>query len=95
MIELYVYSTIMSPGNQGVFQLLKEVTFRRILASCSLRKWGYFWGALCAAQCASDWLGGALRKHLTELAVSASACHAGKYHNEEPQDNGQQADMFE
>jgi len=22
----------MSPGNQGVFQLLKEVTFRRILA---------------------------------------------------------------
>jgi len=31
MIELYVYSTTMSPGNQGVFQLLKEVTFRRIL----------------------------------------------------------------
>jgi hypothetical protein len=27
MIELYVYSTIMSPGNQGVFQLLKEVVF--------------------------------------------------------------------
>jgi len=31
MIELYVYSTIMSPGNQGVFQLLKDVTFRGIL----------------------------------------------------------------
>jgi len=26
----------MSPGNQGVFQLLKEVTFRRILASFQL-----------------------------------------------------------
>ena len=24
----------MSPGNQGVFQLMKEVTFRRILAFC-------------------------------------------------------------
>jgi len=23
----YVYSTIMSPGNQGVFQLLKEMAF--------------------------------------------------------------------
>jgi hypothetical protein len=32
MKELYVYSTIMSPENQGVFQLIKEVTFRRILA---------------------------------------------------------------
>jgi len=41
MIELYVYSTIMSPGNQGVFQLLKEVIFRIILAFCSSRKWGH------------------------------------------------------
>jgi len=31
----------MSPGNQGVFQLLKEVTFRRILAFFSLWE-GYF-----------------------------------------------------
>jgi hypothetical protein len=31
MRELYyVYLTIMSPENQGVFQLLKEVTFQRI-----------------------------------------------------------------
>jgi len=42
MIELYVYSTKMSPGNQGVFQPLKEVTFRRILAFHGSRKWGYF-----------------------------------------------------
>jgi hypothetical protein len=32
----------MSPGNQGVFQLLKEVTFRRILVFYSERKWVYF-----------------------------------------------------
>jgi len=32
MIELYVYSTMMSPENQGVFEFLKEVIFRRILA---------------------------------------------------------------
>ena len=25
MIELYVYSTTMSPENQGVFQLVKEL----------------------------------------------------------------------
>ena len=28
----------MSPENQGVFQLLKDVTFRRILAFCNSRK---------------------------------------------------------
>jgi len=32
MIELYVYSTMMSLENQGVFQHLKEETFRIILA---------------------------------------------------------------
>jgi len=32
----------VSPENQGVFQLLKEVTFRRILAFYSSRKWGHF-----------------------------------------------------
>ena len=31
----------MSPGNQGVFQLLKEVAFRGILAFYDSRKWGY------------------------------------------------------
>ena len=37
----------MSPGNMGVFQLLKEVTLRRILAFYSSRKWGHF-GGICA-----------------------------------------------
>jgi hypothetical protein len=32
----------MSPENCGVFQLLKEVTFRRILTFCSSQKWGCF-----------------------------------------------------
>jgi hypothetical protein len=32
----------MSPENQGVFQLLKEVTFWRILKFCNSRKWGHF-----------------------------------------------------
>jgi len=36
MKELYVYSTMMSPENQGVFQHLKEVTFRRIVAFLQL-----------------------------------------------------------
>ncbi len=31
----------MPPGNQGVFQLLIEVTFRRILAFYSSRKWDH------------------------------------------------------
>jgi len=46
MIELYVYSTKMSPENQGVFQLLKEVIFRRILAFYNLRKWSCFFHVL-------------------------------------------------
>jgi hypothetical protein len=33
----------MSPENQGVFQLMKEVVFRGILIFCSSRKWDYFW----------------------------------------------------
>jgi len=36
----------MSPENQGVFQLLKEVTFRRILTFYNSRKWCHFWGGL-------------------------------------------------
>ncbi len=35
----------MSPGNCGVFQLLKKVAFRRILAFYNSRKWGHFGGA--------------------------------------------------
>ncbi len=31
----------MAPENQAVFQLLKEVTFRRILAFYNSRKWGH------------------------------------------------------
>jgi len=46
MIELYVYSTKISPENQDVFQLLKEITFRKILAFYSSRKWGHF-GGIC------------------------------------------------
>ena len=42
MKELYVYSTKMSLENQGVFQLLKKVTFRRILTFYNSRKWGHF-----------------------------------------------------
>ena len=44
----------MSPENQGVFQLLKEVTFRKILAFCN--SWE---GCL---SCASYWLVGLVRK---------------------------------
>jgi len=38
----YVYSTNMSPGNQGVFKLLKEVTFRGIVGFYNSRNWGHF-----------------------------------------------------
>jgi hypothetical protein len=37
----------MSPENQGVFQLLNEVTYRGILAFYNSRKWGHF-GGICA-----------------------------------------------
>jgi len=36
----------MSPENRGVFQLLEEVIFRRILVFCSSCKWGCFFGIL-------------------------------------------------
>ena len=38
----------MSPGNQGVFQLLKEVTFRRNLMFYNALKWGCLGSALYA-----------------------------------------------
>jgi hypothetical protein len=47
MRELYyIYSTMMSPGNQGVFQLVGRITFRRILVFYSTGKWGFF-GGIC------------------------------------------------
>jgi len=52
----------MSPGNQGVFQLLKEVTFRRILAFYDARKWGHF-GGVCSRR--SGWLVGLVREIIT------------------------------
>ncbi|MHC4243604.1 MAG: hypothetical protein ACYSU4_14455 [Planctomycetota bacterium] len=33
---------MMSPENQGVYQLLEEVNFRRIQAFYNSRKWGHF-----------------------------------------------------
>ena len=46
----------MSPENYGVFQLLKEVTFRRILAFYSSRKWGHL--AVLGARLSALWLAG-------------------------------------
>ena len=50
MIELYVYSTMMSLENQGVFRLLKEVTLSVLSIFCifSLCQFclpliGFFW----------------------------------------------------
>jgi len=40
------FGYIMSPGNQGVFMLLKDVTFWGILAFFYARKWAYF-GGIC------------------------------------------------
>ncbi len=40
------FGVIMSLENQGVFQVLKEVIFRRILAFYNSRKWGYFGASL-------------------------------------------------
>ena len=39
-------SAYSAPKNQGVFQLLKEVTFRIILVFCNSQKWSYF-GGIC------------------------------------------------
>ena len=56
----------MSPGNFGVFQLLKEVTFRRILVFCSSRKWGHLESALGLLM-SCDWLVGLVRKVIQSL----------------------------
>ena len=45
----------MSPEYLGVFQLLKEVTFRRILAFFNLRKCSRF-GVLRTSHTIRDWL---------------------------------------
>jgi hypothetical protein len=56
----------MSLGNQGVFQLLKDVTFRRVLVFYNSRKWGHF-GAVHARLSVPDWLVGLVRELLTYL----------------------------
>jgi hypothetical protein len=48
----------MSPENYGVFQLMKEVTFRRIFGILQLTKMGPFWGASVRGSVRSDWLVG-------------------------------------
>ncbi len=64
----------MSPENQGVFWVLKEVTFRRILAFCN--SWE---GCL---SCASYWLVGLVRKKWNydcnpAVAFFDNTCEAG------------------
>ena len=51
----------MSLENQGFFQLLKEVTFRRILVFYNSRKWGRFRG-ICTWSDASGWLIGLVQR---------------------------------
>ena len=41
----------MSPGNQGVFQLLKRGDFLKISGILQLARMGAFWWHLCMAQC--------------------------------------------
>ncbi len=48
----------MSPENQGVFQFLKKVTFRRVLAFFNSRKWGHFAG-MCL-RLGALWLAGGI-----------------------------------
>ncbi len=48
----------MSPENYGVFQVLKEVNFQRILAFYNSQKWGHF-GGVCSRR--SGWLVGLVR----------------------------------
>ena len=57
----------MSPENQGVFQLLKEVTFRRILAFYSSRTWGHF-EALCP-RLSVLWLAGGTGPRASDISV--------------------------
>jgi len=50
----------MSPENPGVLQLLKEMTFRRILEFYNSGKWGHF-GASMRGPVRCDWLVGLVR----------------------------------
>ena len=56
MKELYVYSTMMSLENCGIFQFLEEVTFWRILTFYDARKWDRFVG-ICS-RFGARWLAG-------------------------------------
>ncbi len=53
----------MSPENQGVFQPLKEVTFRRNLAFYGSRKWGGFGGIF--ARPGALWLAGGIDREMS------------------------------
>jgi len=55
----------MSPGNQGVFTVPERGDFLKNSDVFRLKKMGPFWGDLWAAQCASGWLVGLVRKLLT------------------------------
>ncbi len=66
----------MSPENQGVFLLLKEVTFRRILAFYNARKWGHF-GVSVRGSVRSDWLVGLILKAPDGLnTIRTNICYA-------------------
>jgi len=57
----------MLTENEVVFQLLKEVTFWRILAFCSSREWGHF-GAICVWPSAL-WLAGGTAPRASDISV--------------------------
>jgi hypothetical protein len=59
----------MSLENQGVFKLLKQVTFRGILKFSGLRKWGHF-GGICSRLSAFWLAGGAGPKASDDLVLS-------------------------
>ena len=62
----------MSPENQGVFLLLKEVTFRRIKVFYCSKKWGHF-----GASVRSDWPVGMIPKAPDGLnTIRINICYA-------------------
>jgi hypothetical protein len=60
----------MSLGPNGVFQVMKKVTFQRILIFWSSRKWGCFFGHLYAAQCVL--VGGGVGSGIVVYEIGAS-----------------------
>jgi len=67
----------MSPENQGVFQLLKEVAYRRIVAFFAARENGAVLAASLRGSVRSDWLVGLVQKLLTILCTDNKymVCH--------------------